>query len=139
MNDEFKCEVAEVQIAALFAGGTSLKNIGIAFTGYPVIGYKNLIQTSGNCQNRLDVNSLLLLCPWDPKKCSSGCAIEVLVRMCYVKKSNAYLAKTKDVMDIDIIGNRVDDATTPRLNEDVLEETKRMALFKYQGPQIKGL
>ncbi|KAJ7528240.1 hypothetical protein O6H91_16G091100 [Diphasiastrum complanatum] len=166
MNAESKCEVAEVQIAALLAVGTGLKNDGISFTGYPVIGYQNLIQTSGNCQNGLDANPLPLLCPWDPRikgiffhqtavsiaisriasfisdvkklrsaRPSSLCGVDLYsgFLMRYVKKSDAYLGKTEDVVDIDITYYRADNATTPRLHEDVLEEIEQIALFKYQG------
>ena len=39
---------------------------GIAFTGYPVIGYQNRLQSSGTClDSRKD--SLLSACPWDSR------------------------------------------------------------------------
>ncbi|KAJ7570894.1 hypothetical protein O6H91_01G138400 [Diphasiastrum complanatum] len=157
---------AEAQVALFVELGAGLKNNDFVFTGYPVIGYQNLIQTAGNCQNAPDENPPELVCAWDPrvkglffhqtavsisisqissfisdvKKLrdadpSSLCGVDLYSGffMRYVKKSTAYLGKTEDVVDIDITYYRSDKATTPRLNEDVLEEIEQMALFKYKG------
>ncbi|KAJ7569810.1 hypothetical protein O6H91_01G095400 [Diphasiastrum complanatum] len=64
-DSQIKCDMASTQIAAFLKVGMGLRNNPNAFTGYPVIGYQNLIQTSGGCQNAVDTNPLTLVCPWD--------------------------------------------------------------------------
>ncbi|KAJ7539500.1 hypothetical protein O6H91_11G096600 [Diphasiastrum complanatum] len=64
-DSKAKCDAASKQIAALLMLGMGFKNNRVAFTGYPVIGYQNLLQTSGDCQNAIDTIPLTLVCPWD--------------------------------------------------------------------------
>ncbi|XP_002971003.2 L-gulonolactone oxidase 3 [Selaginella moellendorffii] len=157
------CNRARLQAFTLWTTGYGLKNNGVLFTGYPLIGNQNRIQTSGTCYNS---SSSLFTCPWDPSidglffhQTTISIALErsrdfildvkrlrnatsnglcgpdgysgFLMR--YVKKSSAYLGKPEDSVDIDVTYYRADDANTPRLNEDVLEELEQMAVFKYQG------
>ncbi|KAK8523375.1 hypothetical protein V6N13_113316 [Hibiscus sabdariffa] len=49
----------------------------------------------------------------------------------YIKASSAYLGQPEDSVVIDFNYYRADDASTPRLNEDVMEEVEQMAFFKY--------
>lgn len=39
---------------------------GMIFTGYPVIGYQNRLQSSGTCLDSLD-DTRITACPWDPR------------------------------------------------------------------------
>ncbi|XWS72554.1 hypothetical protein CRYUN_Cryun02cG0049700 [Craigia yunnanensis] len=49
----------------------------------------------------------------------------------YIKASQAYLGQPKDSIVVDFNYYRADDASTPRLNQDVMEEVEQMAFFKY--------
>ncbi|GLT25451.1 hypothetical protein SLA2020_005780 [Shorea laevis] len=49
----------------------------------------------------------------------------------YVKASPAYLGQPEDSVVIDFNYYRADNASTPRLNEDIWEEIEQMAFFKY--------
>ncbi|KAL2517820.1 L-gulonolactone oxidase 3 [Abeliophyllum distichum] len=53
----------------------------------------------------------------------------ILIR--FIKASNAYLGQPEDSVVIDFNYYRADDASTPRLNQDVWEEVEQMAFFKY--------
>ncbi|GAB4854300.1 L-gulonolactone oxidase 3 [Ancistrocladus abbreviatus] len=63
----------------------------------------------------------------------SFCGIDLyngfLIR--FIKASDAYLGQPEDSVVIDFNYFRADDAETPRLNEDILEEVEQMAFFKY--------
>ncbi|MED6162919.1 L-gulonolactone oxidase 3, variant 2 [Stylosanthes scabra] len=63
-NMRGKCVTAEGTIAFKKATANGLKNNGIIFTGYPVIGHQNKMQTSGSC---LTSSSILSSCAWDPR------------------------------------------------------------------------
>lgn len=49
----------------------------------------------------------------------------------FIKASGAYLGQPEDSVTIDYNYYRADDASTPRLNQDVWEEIEQMAFFKY--------
>ncbi|XVF34905.1 hypothetical protein REPUB_Repub18cG0098500 [Reevesia pubescens] len=51
--------------------------------------------------------------------------------MRYIKASKAYLGQPEDSVVVDFVYYRADDALTPRLNQDVIEEVEQMAFFKY--------
>ncbi|XVF48573.1 hypothetical protein PTKIN_Ptkin03bG0201400 [Pterospermum kingtungense] len=51
----------------------------------------------------------------------------------YIKASQAYLGQSEDSIVVDFNYYRADDASTLRLNQDVMEEIEQMALFKYEG------
>ncbi|GMY09072.1 probable L-gulonolactone oxidase 6 [Fagus crenata] len=61
-----KCINADIVILTLTTTAYGLTNNGIAFTGYPVIGYHNHLQASGTCLDSLD-NALITACAWDPR------------------------------------------------------------------------
>ncbi|TXG53546.1 hypothetical protein EZV62_018802 [Acer yangbiense] len=61
-----KCFVAKLLTSTLWTSAFGLTNNGVTFTGYPVIGYHNLLQSSGTCLNSLG-DSMITSCPWDPR------------------------------------------------------------------------
>lgn len=48
-----------------------------------------------------------------------------------VKRSDAYLGQPEDSVVVDFNYYRADEASTPRLNQDILEEVEQMAFFKH--------
>lgn len=61
-----KCADSLLTTSALALAAYGLKNNGLLFTGYPVIGYQNKIQASGGCAFGSE-DLLLTACPWDPR------------------------------------------------------------------------
>jgi L-gulonolactone oxidase len=160
-----KCALAASEIAYKRLIGNGLKNNGIAFVGYPVIGYQGKMQTSGSCVHSSALNPLSM-CPWDPRikglsfyestaifpasqfknfiidvkrlrdlKPENLCGIDtyngILIR--FIKRSEAYLGQTEDSVVVDFNYFRADDAATPRLNQDAMEEIEQMAFRKYNA------
>lgn len=160
-----KCALAASEIAYKRLIGNGLKNNGIAFIGYPVVGYQGKIQTSGSCLHSSALNPLSM-CAWDPRikglsfyestaifpasqfknfiidvkslrdlKPDNFCGIDtyngILIR--FIKSSEAYLGQTEDSVVADFNYFRADDASTPRLNQDVMEEIEQIAFRKYDA------
>lgn len=162
-NVNGKCTLAATTLGYKKLIANGLKNNGIIFTGYPVVGRQGKMQTSGSCLYsptiRIDSS-----CAWDPRikglffyestaifsvtkfgdfirdvkklrdiKPENFCGVDlyngILIR--YIKASQAYLGQSEDSIVIDFNYYRADDASTPRLNQDVMEEIEQMALFKY--------
>ncbi|KFK25416.1 hypothetical protein AALP_AA8G111800 [Arabis alpina] len=162
-NEKAKCTTADTTLAYKKLTGNGLKNNGVIFTGYPVIGSQGKIQASGSClyssSVRIDVS-----CAWDPRynglffyettaifpvsrfrdflldvkkirdlNPDRLCGIDIyngiLIR--FIKGSKAYLGQTEDSVVIDFNYYRADDALTPRLNQDAMEEMEQMAFFKH--------
>jgi FAD-dependent oxidoreductase len=65
-NVRGKCALAAAESAAKRLVGNGLKNNGLLFTGYPVVGYQGKMQTSGSCA-RSPAADLLGACGWDPR------------------------------------------------------------------------
>nr|GMC94909.1 probable L-gulonolactone oxidase 6 [Ipomoea batatas]GMD95160.1 probable L-gulonolactone oxidase 6 [Ipomoea batatas]GME09717.1 probable L-gulonolactone oxidase 6 [Ipomoea batatas] len=61
-----KCTNAKIINLFLKAAAFGLTNNGVIFTGYPVIGYQNRLQSSGSCLDSLE-DGLITACPWDPR------------------------------------------------------------------------
>ncbi|KAL0457568.1 UNVERIFIED_CONTAM: putative L-gulonolactone oxidase 6 [Sesamum latifolium] len=61
-----KCINGKLTTSTLRTMGYGLKNDGILFTGYPVIGYQNRIQASGTCLDSLE-DARITACPWDSR------------------------------------------------------------------------
>lgn len=61
-----KCIGANLIISTLQTAAYGLTNNGIIFTGYPVIGFHNRLQSSGTCLDSLE-DSLITACAWDPR------------------------------------------------------------------------
>ncbi|XLR28502.1 hypothetical protein HN51_041839 [Arachis hypogaea] len=160
-NTHGKCLTAAATLAFKRGTANGLKNNGILFTGYPVIGYQSKMQTSGSC---LYSQSLLTSCAWDPRiKALSFyestaifpasifrdfildvkklrdlnpehfCGVDNYngILIRYIKGSDAYLGQSEDSIVIDFNYYRAKEASTPRLNQDIWEELEQMAFFKY--------
>ncbi|CAN8299280.1 unnamed protein product [Cochlearia groenlandica] len=162
-SEKGKCATAVTTLAYKKLTGNGLKNNGLLFTGYPVIGSQGEIQTSGSClyssSLRIDVS-----CAWDPRynglffyettaifavsrfrdflidikklrdlNPERFCGIDIyngiLIR--YIKGSKAYLGQTEDSVVVDFNYYRADDASTPRLNQDLMEEMEQIAFIKH--------
>lgn len=65
-NSDGKCKEAKLIIDSKLGLANGLKNNGFMFTGYPVVGFQNRMQTSGSCY-RSSRADLLGTCPWDPR------------------------------------------------------------------------
>ncbi|XP_072966929.1 L-gulonolactone oxidase 2-like [Typha angustifolia] len=63
-NAKGKCLNSKVITDIITIRGYGLANDGFLFTGYPVIGYQNRMQSSGGCLDSKD-DALLTTCPWD--------------------------------------------------------------------------
>ncbi|KAF3336129.1 L-gulonolactone oxidase-like protein [Carex littledalei] len=61
-----KCADSLLTTSTLALAAYGLKNNGLLFTGYPVIGYQNKMQASGACAFGSE-DRLLTACPWDPR------------------------------------------------------------------------
>lgn len=160
-NSKGKCPLAAsfVGVKKLVANG--LKNNGVIFTGYPVIGHQGKIQTSGSC---LYSTSFDNSCAWDPRikglffyettaifsaskfrdfiydvkklrdlNPDDFCGVDMYngFLIRFIKASNAYLGQSEDSVVVDFNYYRADDPSIPRLNQDVWEEVEQMAFFKY--------
>ncbi|CAN6243981.1 unnamed protein product [Urochloa humidicola] len=65
-NAKGRCALATTEAAAKRLVGNGLKNNGVLFTGYPVVGYQGRMQTSGSCA-RSPASDILRACGWDPR------------------------------------------------------------------------
>ncbi|TYJ04891.1 hypothetical protein E1A91_A12G125400v1 [Gossypium mustelinum] len=63
---EGKCLNAKLMTSTLQSSAYGLTNNGAIFTGYPVIGFHDRLQSSGTCLDSLE-DSLITACPWDPR------------------------------------------------------------------------
>ncbi|OMO64207.1 hypothetical protein CCACVL1_21953 [Corchorus capsularis] len=61
-----KCLSAKLIISTLQTGAYGLTNNGIIFTGFPVTGFHNRLQSSGTCLDGLE-DSFITACAWDPR------------------------------------------------------------------------
>ncbi|RHN77697.1 putative oxidoreductase [Medicago truncatula] len=160
-NTEGKCLTASATLGYKKLTANGLKNNGLIFTGYPVIGYQGKMQTSGSClySTRIDTS-----CAWDPRikglsfyestaifpaskfgdfindvkklrdiNPQNFCGIDNYngILIRYIKASEAYLGQSEDSVVIDFNYYRANDQFTPRLNQDVWEELEQIAFFKY--------
>ncbi|WJX16525.1 L-gulonolactone oxidase 3 [Trifolium repens] len=160
-NTNGKCLTASTTLAFKKLTANGLKNNGLIFTGYPVIGYQGKLQTSGSClySSRIDTS-----CAWDPRikglffyestaifpaskfgnfiqdvkklrdiNPQNFCGIDNYngIMIRYIKASEAYLGQSEDSIVIDFNYYRSNDQFTPRLNQDVWEEVEQIAFFKY--------
>lgn len=160
-NPNGKCVTAAATLGVKKLIANGLKNNGLIFSGYPVVGYQGKMQTSGSClySTRTDTS-----CAWDPRikglffyestaifpaskfgdfirdvrklrdlNSENFCGIDnyngILIR--FIKASSAYLGQSEDSVVIDFNYYRANDASTPRLNQDVWEEVEQLAFFKY--------
>ncbi|RZC85813.1 hypothetical protein C5167_026479 [Papaver somniferum] len=61
-----KCISARVTTFALRISVFGFTNDGNLFTGYPIVGFQNLLQASGSCIDG-SPDALITSCPWDPR------------------------------------------------------------------------
>uniref|UniRef100_A0A7N0UW17 L-gulonolactone oxidase n=1 Tax=Kalanchoe fedtschenkoi TaxID=63787 RepID=A0A7N0UW17_KALFE len=158
-----KCVSATITTLALITTAFGLTNINDTFfTGYPVIGYQNRLQSSSSCLEGQGGKT----CAWDPRvkgeyffqttfsvpltkvksfiqdvqrlvklvpKSMCGMDLYLGILMRYVKASNSLLGKEEDAIDFDMTYYRSKDPMKPRLFEDVYEEIEQLGIFKYGG------
>ncbi|KAJ1399102.1 FAD-binding, type 2-like superfamily [Sesbania bispinosa] len=160
-NVKGKCLTAATTLGYKKLVANGLKNNGVIFTGYPVVGYQGKMQTSGSClySTRLDTT-----CAWDPRfkgllfyestaifpaskfgdfihdvrklrdiNPDNFCGIDNYngILIRFIKASDAYLGQSEDSVVVDFNYYRSDDPSTPRLSQDVWEEVEQLAFFKY--------
>ncbi|XXG43349.1 hypothetical protein AAC387_Pa01g3403 [Persea americana] len=65
-NARGKCTDSKTTASVLMTAAYGLTNNGILFTGYPVVGNHNRLQSSGTCLDSLE-DGRLSACPWDPR------------------------------------------------------------------------
>lgn len=61
-----KCASAKLITSTLIQMAYGLTNNGLVFTGYPIIGYHNRLQSSGTCLDSPE-DALITACPWDSR------------------------------------------------------------------------
>ncbi|RAL38409.1 hypothetical protein DM860_002387 [Cuscuta australis] len=61
-----KCILANISTFILKVATYGFTNNGVIFTGYPIIGSQNRLQSAGTCLDSLN-DGLLTTCPWDPR------------------------------------------------------------------------
>ncbi|KAI3899897.1 hypothetical protein MKW92_006301 [Papaver armeniacum] len=146
-NVNGKCLMANTVVGYKKLVANGLKNNNLLFTGYPVVGRQGKMQTSGSClikglffyettaifpaskfRNFIqDVKKLRDLKP------EHFCGVDIyngfLIR--FIKASDAYLGQPEDSVVVDFNYYRANEASTPRLNQDIWEEVEQIAFFKY--------
>uniref|UniRef100_A0ACD5ZSK7 Uncharacterized protein n=1 Tax=Avena sativa TaxID=4498 RepID=A0ACD5ZSK7_AVESA len=162
-GDVARCLAAEVLSTWFEVHGQGFTNDvnGSSFTGYPVVGFQNHIQSSGSC---IGSSPDKYACAWDPRikgtfVYSSGFSIALSrapayiaevqrlrdhdprafcgldaklgVLLRYVRASSAYLGKAEDCIDFDVTYYRSSTAGEPRSHADVMDELEQLALNKY--------
>ncbi|ONK76184.1 uncharacterized protein A4U43_C03F24830 [Asparagus officinalis] len=65
-NADGKCADALSSTSAAATANFGLTNDGLLFTGYPVIGFQNQMQSSGSCLSSPE-DGLITACAWDPR------------------------------------------------------------------------
>ncbi|KAI3837805.1 hypothetical protein MKW98_004863 [Papaver atlanticum] len=136
-----KCIRAKVQTSEFKIAGFGFTNDGNLFTGYPVVGYQNRLQSSGNCINS-SLGDLTTACIWDSRiKGNFIYNSAISLPLSKVKKFIEDVQKLRDLVPqafctLELqngIEIRSRSALTPRLFEDIIEEVEQMAVFKYGG------
>ncbi|KAJ6404422.1 hypothetical protein OIU84_012582 [Salix udensis] len=61
-----RCASAKLITSTLIQMAYGLTNNGLVFTGYPIIGYHNRLQSSGTCLDSPE-DALITACPWDSR------------------------------------------------------------------------
>ncbi|KAF3569233.1 hypothetical protein DY000_02019232 [Brassica cretica] len=119
-SENGKCKTADTTLAYKKLTGNGLKNNGLFFTGYPVIGTQGKLQSSGSClftHLHLELISL-----------ARGTRD---ITVFHSMKRLRYSPFQEDSVVIDFNYYREDDALTPRLNQDVMEEMEQMEFVKH--------
>ncbi|RYR05515.1 hypothetical protein Ahy_B06g085372 [Arachis hypogaea] len=127
-----KCLTAAATLAYRKLTANGLKNDGMFFSGYPVIGYQGKMQASGSC-----LNSPLLhtSCPWDPR--IKGLFFFETTPILPASLFRDFVLDVKKLRDLNpksfcgADNYKANEALTPRLNQDIWEELEQMAFFKY--------
>ncbi|EFJ13379.1 hypothetical protein SELMODRAFT_181802 [Selaginella moellendorffii] len=71
-KDEWtRCRFSEMVLNSRVPSGNGYLNDGINFTGFPVVGYNNLMQTAGGCQDAPPQEVDSDVCSWDPRVAGS--------------------------------------------------------------------
>ncbi|MED6168921.1 L-gulonolactone oxidase 3 [Stylosanthes scabra] len=156
-----KCISAATTLAYRKLIANGLKSDGIFFLGYPVIGLQSKMQASGSCLNspnpatscpwdpRIKGLFFFETTPILPARVFRDFALDLKklrdinhqyfcgadnyngIFLRYIKASDAYLGQPEDSVVVDFNYYRADNASTPRLNQDIWEELEQIAFFKY--------
>jgi FAD-dependent oxidoreductase len=97
-NVKGKCMLARGVVASKLALANGLKNNEFIFTGYPVVGFQNRMQTSGSCQ-RSPSADLLSSCSWDPR--FEGLSFYETTAIFKLSKIMAFISDVKKLRDME--------------------------------------
>ncbi|KAI3951405.1 hypothetical protein MKW92_022996 [Papaver armeniacum] len=133
-NVNGKCLMANTVVGYKKLVANGLKNNNLLFTGYPVVGRQGKMQTSGSCLYSAASNTLsTYVKKLRDLKPEHFCGVDIyngfLIR--FIKASDAYLGQPEDSVVVDFNYYRANEASTPRLNQDIWEEVEQIAFFKY--------
>ncbi|RAL38412.1 hypothetical protein DM860_002390 [Cuscuta australis] len=93
-----KCILADTSKFILKAAGYGFTNNGVIFTGYPIIGYQNRLQSSGTCLDS-SYNELLTACPWDPRV--KGLFFHQTTFSISLSKVKGFIEEVQDLVNLD--------------------------------------
>ncbi|KAK9910100.1 hypothetical protein M0R45_034075 [Rubus argutus] len=122
-----KCLAAKLLTSGLLTSAYGLTNDGMTFTGYPVIGYQNRIQSSGTCLDDLDY-ARITACAWDSAvKGEFFHQTAFSVSLSVAKNFIQDVQKLVEIEPDSLCGTEIYNGFLMR----TLEEIEQLALFKY--------
>ncbi|KAK3121333.1 hypothetical protein QOZ80_8BG0650910 [Eleusine coracana subsp. coracana] len=124
------CKASSMVPSVLQEGGFDFLKDGKNFMGYPVVGYNHKIVTLADVP--AFVSDLMQLWDRNPKAfCTLDLHLGILFR--YIKGSTAYLGKTHDSVEFDLIYYRSREPGRPIMHADLIDEIEQITLYKNAG------